>query len=379
MRKVCIVGAGFSGAVIAHQLATAGYACDVYESRPHVAGNCHTERDPKTGIMLHMHGPHIFHTNNERVWNYVRCFGEFAPFTNRVKAITAGRVFSLPINLLTLNQFFSKTLSPEQARLFLGSLGDHSISNPRSFEEQALRFVGRELYEAFFKNYTMKQWGVDPAELPASILKRLPIRFTYDDNYYDSRFQGIPVEGYTHIVSALLEDKNIRVLTDSKIALRDTNHYCHTFYTGPLDEWFDFSEGRLSYRSLDFSAERHPGDYQGNPVINFCDADVPWTRICEHKHFAPWETHDETVIFKEFSRDCEVGDVPYYPVRLLDDQRILQNYARLASQQDSVTFVGRLATYRYLDMDVAIEEALLAADNFMKQSTLPAYRKESSN
>ncbi len=378
MHRVCIVGAGLSGAVIAHQLASAGYACDVYESRSHVGGNCHTERDLQTGVMLHAYGPHIFHTNNERVWNYVRRFGEFAPFTNRVKAIVAGRVFSLPINLLTLNQFFSKVLSPRQAHELLDSLGDHSISTPHTFEEQALRFVGKDLYEAFFKNYTIKQWGVHPAELPASVLKRLPIRFTYDDNYYDSRFQGIPLKGYTHIVTEMLEDKTISLVLGSKLARQDTRRYCHTFYTGPLDEWFDYSEGRLSYRTLDFSAERDSGDYQGNPVINFCDADVSWTRICEHKHLAPWEAHDETVIFKEFSRNCGDGDAPYYPVRRVNDQRILECYERLARQQGSVTFVGRLATYRYLDMDVAIEEALLAAENFILQGTKPSRRKDSS-
>jgi UDP-galactopyranose mutase len=376
MDRACIVGAGFSGAVIAHELACAGYECDVFEARPHVAGNCHTERDGSTGVMVHVFGPHIFHTDNERVWNLVRRFGEFAPFTNRVKAIAGGRVFSLPINLLTLNQFFGKTFSPQQARTFLDSIGDHTIENPRSFEEQALRFVGRELYEAFFKGYTIKQWGIDPAELPASVLKRLPIRFNYDDNYYDSKFQGMPVNGYTQIVTKLLDHRNIQVFLGSRMSRQDAGTYGHTFYTGPLDEWFDYSEGRLSYRTLDFSPERYRGDYQGNAVINYCDGAVPWTRICEHKHFSPWDSRDETVIFREYSRDCGVEDVPFYPVRLVNDKKILECYTDLARQESAVTFAGRLATYRYLDMDVAIEEALAAAEKFIAQDAL-ARRKAS--
>ena len=232
------------------------------------------------------------------------------------------------------------------------------------------------MYEAFFKGYTIKQWGVDPAELPASILKRLPIRFNYDDNYYDSKYQGMPVQGYTHIVAGLLDHSKIRVFLGARISRQDALAYRHTFYTGPLDEWFGYGEGRLSYRTLEFRRERHRGDYQGNPVINYCDRDVPWTRICEHKHFAPWDAHDQTVIFKEYSRDCGEKDVPFYPVRLVNDKQILERYLRMASEEAAVTFAGRLATYRYLDMDAAIEEALVAAGNFLVQDGL-ARRKAS--
>jgi len=281
-------------------------------------------------------------------------------------------VFSLPINLLTINQFFGKTFSPQEARLFLTSIGDQSIQNPRSFEEQALRFVGRELYEAFFRGYTIKQWGVDPGELPASILKRLPIRFNYDDNYYESRFQGIPRSGYTHVVEKLLEHSKIKVRLGTAVSRKDVKGYAHTFYTGPLDEWFDWSEGRLGYRTLDFATERHDGDWQGNQVINYCDRDVPWTRISEHKHFAPWETHEQTVIFKEFSKSCGETDAPFYPIRLLNDKRLLDLYTKMAQQESKVTFVGRLATYRYLDMDVAIEEALQASAHFILQRPVAA-------
>jgi UDP-galactopyranose mutase len=364
-RRIAIVGAGFSGAVIAHELARAGYELEVFESRPHVAGNCFTERDPSTGVMLHVYGPHIFHTSNERVWRFVGQFDEFMPFTNRVKAVTGGRVYSLPVNLLTINQFFGKTLTPAEAERFVGSLGDASIGDPQTFEDQALRFVGRELYEAFFKGYTLKQWGTEPTRLPASILKRLPIRFNYDDNYYASTFQGMPRHGYTHIVSRLLDAPNIRVHLGTRVDRRISADFSHVFYSGPIDEWFGHAEGRLGYRTLDFVAEHHEGDYQGNAVINYCEQSVPWTRISEHKHFAPWESHSRTVIFKEYSRACEPGDTPYYPLRLVEEKSLLARYRELAQLQTHVTFVGRLGTYRYLDMHVAIAEALETAEKFL--------------
>jgi UDP-galactopyranose mutase len=363
--RVGIVGAGFSGAVIAHQLAERGYSIDVFDSRGHVAGNCHTERDPKTGVMVHIYGPHIFHTSNQRVWDYIRQFDEFMPFVNRVKAIAKGRVYSLPINLLTINQFFGKTFSPSEAARYIESIADTSISEPTTFEEQALRFVGRDLYEAFFRGYTLKQWGLQPSELPASILKRLPMRFNYDDNYYPSAFQGMPKRGYTHIVSGMLDHPNIRLHLDTNFDRSMGSAYEHIFYTGPLDAWFGCREGRLGYRTLDFQLERHDGDYQGNPVINYCDAHVPYTRISEHKHFSPWEVHEKTLIYREYSRACDEHDIPYYPIRLVNDKSLLRTYVELANKERGTTFVGRLATYRYLDMHVAIGEALEAADKFI--------------
>jgi UDP-galactopyranose mutase len=277
--------------VIAHELSKGDYDIDVFDARSHVAGNCHTERDAETDVMVHAYGPHIFHTSNEKVWHYVQQFDEFVPFVNRVKAISNGRVFSLPINLLTINQFFGKTFNPREAEAFMASIGDQSIADPQTFEEQALRFVGKDLYEAFFKGYTTKQWGMHPSELPASILKRLPVRFNYDDNYYASTYQGQPKNGYTYIVEKMLDHPNVKL-----------------FYSGPIDTWFGHSEGRLGYRTLDFASERHQGDYQGNAVINYCDEDVPWTRISEHKHFSPWESHEGTVIFKEYRLPDPAGE-----------------------------------------------------------------------
>ncbi|MCA8487526.1 UDP-galactopyranose mutase [Burkholderia multivorans] len=365
MQKVGIVGAGFTGAVIAYKLARAGYQVEVFDSRSHLAGNCHSDRDPETGVMVHTYGPHIFHTSQEHVWKFVNEFDEFMPFVNRVKAVVKGRVFTLPINLLTINQFFGKAMSPSEAKAFLESIGDKSITDPKNFEEQALRFVGRDLYEAFFLGYTTKQWGMHPTELQASILKRLPVRFNYDDNYYNSKYQGMPKNGYTYIVEKLIDHPNIKVHLNQRFDRKEAAGYDHVFYSGPVDGWFGYQDGRLGYRTLDFEASRHDGDYQGNAVINYCDVDVPWTRISEHKHFAPWETHERTLIFKEHSRYCGESDVPYYPIRLAKEKTMLAHYVGLAQKERNVSFVGRLGTYRYLDMHVTIQEALEAADGFL--------------
>jgi len=366
-KRIAIAGAGITGAVVARQLAEAGYAVDVFEERPHVAGNCHTARDPDTGVMVHVYGPHIFHTDSERVWAYVNAYGEFELYVNRVKAQTAGRVFTLPINLLTINQFFGRTLSPRAAVEFIGSLCDRSIGEPRNFEEQALKFVGRDLYEAFFEGYTFKQWGRDPRELPASILKRLPVRFNYDDNYYAHRFQGMPRHGYTDLVARILAHPSIIVFLDTRLApAAAAERYDHLFWSGPLDAFFDYSLGRLAYRTLDFEPVRADGDFQGCAVMNYCDRSVPFTRIAEHKHFSPWERHERTICFREYSRSCEPGDVPFYPVRLAREELLLERYAALARTATRVSFIGRLGTFRYLDMDVSIGEALSAAERFVE-------------
>ncbi|HEX6592314.1 MAG TPA: UDP-galactopyranose mutase [Moraxellaceae bacterium] len=366
MKKIAIVGAGFSGAVIARELALAGgYEITVFDGRPHLAGNCHTERDVETGVMVHAYGPHIFHTSNAEVWDYVRQFDEFVPFVNRVKTVTQGRVFSLPINLLTINQFFGKTFSPVEAEAFMRDVGERGIAEPASFEEQALKFVGREMYEAFFRGYTLKQWGMEPSLLPASILKRLPIRFNYDDNYYASTYQGMPRHGYTHVVARILDVPGVTVKLSHLFGREQRVDFDHVFYSGAIDAWFDFSEGRLGYRTLDLVAERHSGDYQGNPVLNYGDAGVPYTRISEHKHFSPWESHENTIIFKEYSRDCGADDTPYYPIRLVDEKALLARYVGMARAEEAVTFVGRLGTYRYLDMHVTIAEALATARQFL--------------
>jgi UDP-galactopyranose mutase len=368
-KQIGIAGAGFAGAVLARELATAGkYSIEVFDERPHVAGNCYTSRDPSSGIMLHHYGPHIFNTSRQDVWDYVHQYATFGAYTNRVKAITARGVFSMPMNLLTINQFFGEVMNPAQAQEFLARVGDRSIKEPRNFEEQALRFLGRELYENFFYGYTKKQWGVEPRELPAAILQRLPVRFNYDDNYYKQRYQGIPVEGYTAIVEKILDHPAIRVHVGQRLKATDRNQFDHLFWSGPLDSYFGHELGRLQYRSLVFERFDATGDYQGNAVINYCQESVPWTRIAEHKHFTPWELHEKTVCYREYSKLSEDKDIPYYPLRLEGDKSMLQQYMKLAEKTAQVTFIGRLGTYRYLDMHVVIGESLdlarrcLAAD-----------------
>ena len=362
-----VVGAGFSGAIVARELAErSNCRVNIVEARSHIAGNCHTERDAVSGVMIHKYGPHIFNTSRPKVWEYINRFGVMRPWVNRVKASTSRGVFSLPINLHTINQFFGKKLDPAGARAFLESLGDKSISEPRNFEEQALKFIGRELYEAFFYGYTRKQWGCEPSELPASILKRLPIRFSYDDNYYNSAEQGIPEHGYTAIVEKILDHPGITVQLSTPFHREMGKGYDHTFYSGPIDAYFDFSLGRLGYRTVTFDRIDFEGDYQGNAVINYTEIDPPFTRVHEHKHFAPWEKHDLTVAFKEFSKETEPEDVPYYPKRLAADTRLLREYRRSAEELRGVSFVGRLGTYRYLDMDAVIEEALNFSSAFVE-------------
>nr|WP_282955976.1 UDP-galactopyranose mutase [Suttonella ornithocola] len=333
MKKFLCIGAGFSNAIIARELAEVGYQVTVIDQRNHVAGNCHSTRDEETGVMLHVYGPHIFHTDNERVWQYVRQFCEMMPFINRVKTISGEAVYSLPINLHTINQFFGKTCSPKEAQKLIEEKADLSIENPKTFEEQALRFVGEDLYRAFFYGYTKKQWGVEPKELPASILKRLPVRFNYDDNYFSHRFQGIPKDGYTDLVSNILDHENIIIRLNTPYHSDMLEEYDHVFWSGPLDAWFNYEIGRLGYRTLDFETIRDEGDYQGNAVINYGDESVPFTRISEHKHFAPWEQHEKTVCYKEFSRLCGEKDIPYYPIRLVEDKALLEKYVTKAKQE----------------------------------------------
>lgn len=377
--RILMVGAGFSGAVIGRMLAEAGHAVTVIDSRPHIAGNCHTERDADTGVLVHVYGPHIFHTDDAEVWDYVNAHARFMPYRNRVKTISGGQVYSLPVNLHTINQFFGQTLSPDEAKRFLDQKADHSITDPKSFEDQALRFLGRELYEAFFKGYTQKQWGRDPTALPASILKRLPVRFNYDDNYFAHRFQGIPEDGYTPLVESILDHPGITLHLGRSFVPSDRPDYDHIFYSGPLDGWFGYDIGRLGYRTLDFERFTYQGDYQGCAVMNYGEVSVPWTRITEHKHFAPWESHEGSVLYRETSRACEPGDIPYYPIRLVDEQKLLAAYVDRAEAERGVTFVGRLGTYRYLDMDVTIREALDTGRLFLQSraegAAMPAFAR----
>jgi UDP-galactopyranose mutase len=378
--RTLIVGAGFTGAVIARELAERHYPSLVIDQRSHVGGNCHTEHDRRTGIMVHVYGPHIFHTDREDVWTYVTHFAEMVPYVNRVKAVARGRVYSLPINLHTINQFFGTTLTPDEARDFIDARRDRSIETPRNFEEQALVMIGRELYETFFRGYTMKQWGVDPSRLPPSILKRLPLRFNYDDNYFSHKYQGMPRLGYTRVVRQILRHPNIEVRTRCDFeTVRRQESWRHVVYSGPLDSYFQFEHGRLGYRTLDFEMIYRSGDAQGTAVVNYCDEDIPFTRVSEHKHFSPWEAgkFEETVVMREYSRSATPADIPYYPLHLVDDRRLLATYVRRARLETGVTFAGRLGTYSYLDMDVSIARALetaqLIVESFQQDLPPPSF------
>lgn len=358
MKPILVVGAGFAGAVLARELAReGGYRVRVIDQREHLGGNCHTQRDASTGIMVHEYGPHIFNTNHRETWDYIQQFGEMGAYTNRVKAHTPRGVFSLPINLLTLNQFFGRSMNPREAEAYLRTQGDPSITDPQTFEEQALKMLGREIYENFFLGYTVKQWGVHPRELPASILKRLPVRFNYDDRYYASRYQGIPVEGYTAIIERILQNDAIEVRLATAFDSAMAREFAHVFYTGPLDAFHGHDEGRLGYRTVYWDRHEHEGDYQGNPVINYTDQVVPYTRVHEHKHFAPWEEHERTLVFTEYSKQTEASDIPYYPTRLATDKALMARYRERCMGFENFSFLGRLGTYRYLDMDQVILES----------------------
>ncbi len=356
--RIAVIGAGLSGAVIGRELAEAGHQVEVFDRRDHIAGNCHTERDADTGVMVHVYGPHIFHTDDVEVWDYVNRFQTFKPYKNRVKTTSRDQVFSLPVNLHTINQFFGKTLRPDEAKAFIEEQADTSITDPQTFEEQALRFVGRDLYEAFFEGYTQKQWGCSPKDLPASILKRLPVRFNYDDDYFFHKFQGMPENGYTQMVERILDHPRIAIRLNSSFERAQKDDYDHTFYSGALDGYFDYAKGRLGYRTLDFERFTYDGDYQGCAVMNYGELSIPYTRITEHKHFSPWEKHEGSVCYREFARECGSDDIPYYPIRLVKEKEQLAEYVALANAETDISFVGRLGTYRYLDMDVTIREAL---------------------
>ncbi len=362
MKKILIVGAGLTGCVVARELAEyGGYSIDVIELRPHIGGNCHTERCPDTGIMQHIHGPHIFHTNNKEAWEYVNKFAEFIPFINRVMATTSAGIFSMPINLLTINQYFRRKMSPSEAKDFLASQCIKFEGEPNNFEEQALATIGPDLYENFFKSYTVKQWGCQPDALSAEIFKRIPIRYTYDDNYFTDAYQGIPKFGYTEMMGRMLDHTNIKVAVNTPFDHSIVKGYYSIVYTGSIDKYFDYQYGRLGYRTVYFKKRIAEGNYLGNGVMNFCE-DSLHTRIHEHKWFSPWERHESTVVFTEFSKETSVIDTPYYPKRLANDLAILQLYNDLAKTlYPRMRFAGRLGTYRYVSMHEVVDSSIALA------------------
>jgi UDP-galactopyranose mutase len=366
-QHIGIAGAGFAGSVIARELAETGkYRVTIYDERNHVGGNCHTFRDEKTGIMVHQYGPHIFNTNREDLWLYINRWGKFESFVNRVMAHTKRGIFSLPINLLTINQFFEKKLIPTEARDFIGRLSEETKHAPQSFEKLAKNIWGKEFYENFFYGYTKKWWGTEPHELCESILKEASVRFNYNDNYYSQKYQGIPVSGYTEIIKRILDHNDIEIRTGQKLLPERKKDFDHLFWSGPIDAYFNYQFGHLEYRTLSYEEHYDDGDFQGNAIINYCEEEVPFTRIIEYKHLTPWEQHEKTIYYKEYSKFCDKGDIPNYPLNLTRNQKMIDKYVKLAEDEEAITFIGQLGTYRYLDMQSVIGESLELAKSCLK-------------
>ena len=374
MTDLLVVGSGFFGLTVAERMADAyGLNVTVLERRNHLGGNAYSEPDPETGIEIHRYGAHLFHTSNERVWAYVNRFTAFTDYVHRVYANHGGEVFPLPINLGTINQFFRAAYSPADARELVAEqsaeLGD---APPRNLEEKAISLIGRPLYEAFIRGYTAKQWQTDPRELPADVISRLPVRYSYDNRYFSDTHEGLPVDGYTALLTRMADHPRITLhletdfFTAPGYGRTATVGQVPIVYTGPVDRYFDRELGPLSWRTLDFEREVLPvGDFQGTSVMNYSDPDVPYTRIHEFKHFHPERPapDDATVIMREYSRFAGDGDEPYYPVNRPADRDRLLRYREFAAEEPDVIFGGRLGTYQYLDMHMAIASALTTVEN----------------
>ena len=357
-----VVGAGLYGAVFAREAADRGKKVLVIDRRPHIAGNVYTEK--VDGIQVHRYGAHIFHTNSTAVWNYVNRFAVFNRYTNSPVANYHGELYSLPFNMYTFNKMWS-VVTPEEAAAKIAEQRKEITGEPRNLEEQAISLVGRDIYEKLVKGYTEKQWGRDCRELPAFIIRRLPVRLTFDNNYFNALYQGIPVGGYTAMVGRMLEGIEVRLNTDY-FAERDSLDAAadRIVYTGPLDTYFGYSLGRLEFRSVRFETERLDiPNYQGNAVVNYTDRETPWTRIIEHKWFEfgkDGQGNDlpSTVISREYSSEWKPGDEPYYPVNDGRNNELADAYRKLAAAEGRVVFGGRLGDYKYYDMDAVIAEAL---------------------
>ncbi|MCE0761782.1 UDP-galactopyranose mutase [Pseudonocardia kujensis] len=369
-----VVGSGFFGLTIAERAAAElGKKVLVLERRPHIGGNAYSEPEPETGIEIHRYGAHLFHTSNKRVWEYCNRFTEFTGYQHRVFARYRDQVYAFPMNLALINQFFGKSHTPDEARALIAEQSsEFDTAKAENLEEKAISLIGRPLYEAFVKGYTAKQWQTDPTELSPSIITRLPVRYTFNNRYFNDTYEGLPVDGYTAWLEKMADHPNIEVRLDTDyFAVRDELPAgIPTVYTGPLDRYFDYSEGELSWRTLDFETEvlHDTGDFQGTSVMNYNDEEVPFTRIHEFRHFHPERDYptDKTVIVREYSRFAESGDEPYYPVGTPEDRAKLERYRELARKETAnrnVLFGGRLGTYKYLDMHMAIGSALTMFDN----------------
>lgn len=357
MYDYLIVGAGLFGAVFAHEATKKGKKCFVIDKRSHIGGNVYTE--DVEGIHVHKYGAHIFHTSNKKVWNYVNQFTEFNNYVNQPVAVYKDELYNLPFNMNTFSKMWGIKTPQEAKDMIASQIADLDIEEPKNLEEQALKLAGRDVYEKLIKGYTEKQWGRPCSELPSFIIKRLPLRFRYDNNYFNDRYQGIPIDGYTAMVEKMLEGIEVRTNTDYFRFIRENPNIANkTVYTGMIDEFFDFCYGHLQYRSVRFESEvLDCENYQGNAVVNYTDCEVPYTRIIEHKHFA-FQEGSKTVISREYSEEWKPGAEPYYPINDDKNTVLLQKYMELAAKQENVIFGGRLGLYRYYDMDKVIEAAL---------------------
>ena len=352
-----IVGTGLFGAVFAHEAVKKGKSCLVIDKRDHIGGNIYTEEIE--GINVHKYGAHIFHTSDKEVWDYVNGFTEFNQYINSPVAVYKDELYNLPFNMNTFSRMWNIKTPDEAKRIIEEQKKELNIKEPQNLEEQALSLVGTDVYEKLIKGYTEKQWGRDCRELPAFIIKRLPLRFTYDNNYFSDRFQGIPIGGYTRIIEKLLEGSEVMTGTVYKDFIKENEGIADkTIYTGMIDEFFDYKLGALQYRSVRFETEVLDTDnYQGNAVVNYTDREVPFTRIIEHKHFE-YGKQEKTVISREYSSEWKKGDEPYYPVNDDKNSKLYEDYKKLAQERKDIIFGGRLGMYKYFDMDKVIRASL---------------------
>lgn len=362
MYDYLVVGAGLYGAVFAHEAKEAGKSVLVIDKRPNIAGNVYTEKIE--GINVHKYGAHIFHTNNAKVWNYINCFATFNRFTNSPVANYKGELYSMPFNMYTFNKMWG-VVTPEEAAAKIEEQKKEITGEPKNLEEQAISLVGRDIYEKLVKGYTEKQWGRDCKELPAFIIKRLPVRLTFDNNYFNALYQGIPVGGYTKMVENLLEGIEVRLNEDYLVKKQEYDQLAEkVVYTGAIDAYFDYRLGNLEYRSVRFENEvLDIPNFQGNAAVNYTDRETPWTRIIEHKWFEFGKDEDgndlpKTVISREYSSEWKLGDEPYYPVNDEKNSNLYREYKKMADAQEKVIFGGRLGEYKYYDMDQVIAAAL---------------------
>jgi UDP-galactopyranose mutase len=369
-----VVGSGFFGLTIAERCATQlGRKVLVLDRRNHIGGNAYSAPEPQTGIEVHQYGAHLFHTSNKRVWDYVNQFTGFTGYQHRVFTIFKDKVYPMPVNLATICEYFGRYMSPDEARALVAEQADEIDSEKaENFEEKGISLVGRPLYEAFFRGYTAKQWQTDPRNLPAAIVSRLPVRYNFNNRYFNDTYEGLPVDGYTAWLENMADHPNIevRLETDFFDMRGDILGNVPVVYTGPVDAYFDNQAGELSWRTLDFELEvKNVGDFQGTSVMNYAAEDVPYTRIHEFRHFHPerdWYPKDRTVIMREYSRFAEKGDEPYYPINTAEDREKLLAYRDLAKAEPDVLFGGRLGTYKYLDMHMAIGSALTMFENKLR-------------